>query len=424
MKNRIVFALAAVFGLGAMAAAAADVSLSGFGTAGYAQSDQSYNYQRFVNKQGTFKRDSVLGVQMDGKLNDEFGFTLQGKVAPSINSDKEMDATVAWAFLSWRPANDWLFRLGRVRVPLYLNSENMEVGATFDFARLPAEVYTTSQATDGDGLFVSKNWNMDVGELTLQGYMGTAETNYRFFRRDDVPPLLSSGSYFVPVKVSAHGLALTLQHDDDTFRVGAHDTYTKITDDQVMPVTFPYVTFMPGVGYYQTSNLLPGPGVRSENNIHAVVYTLGADMVVGNGFRVMGEYVRRDVRNISTGPDSQGAYFAVLKPMGAWTPYVSVAHLESMPRTRDLYNKVNSNTFPGSTALNATQRAGADGIIAYDQTTWALGTSYRINPQAKVKAEWARTQVGDMSNLIDAPPGGESGNKTINMFSFSYNVVF
>ena len=126
-----------------MAAVAADISLSGFGTVGYALSDQSYNYQRFVDKQGTLKRDSVLGVQMDGKFGDAFGFTVQGKVAPSLDSDKDVDATIAWAFLSWRPANDWLFRLGRVRVPLYLNSENMEVGATFDFARLPAEVYTT-----------------------------------------------------------------------------------------------------------------------------------------------------------------------------------------------------------------------------------------------------------------------------------------
>jgi hypothetical protein len=428
MKNLISWALAAVSGLGAMTAAAADISLSGFGTVGYAQSDQSYNYQRFVNNQGTFKRDSVLGVQMDAKLNDEFGFTLQGKVAPSLSSDKDWDATVSWAFLSWRPTNDWLVRVGRVRVPLYLNSENMEVGATFDFARLPAEVYTTSQATEGDGLFVSKTWNMDAGELTLNGYSGSAKTNYRFYRRDDVPPLVSSGSYFVPVKVTSSALVLTFQHDDNIFRAGAHDTYTKITDDHVMPVTFPYVAIMPGVGYYQTSNLIPGPGVLSETKIHAMVYTLAADVVVGNDFRVMGEYVRRDVPDIATGPDSQGAYLAVLKPVGAWTPYVSVARLESMARTRELYNKVNSNTvpgfIPGAAQINAAQRAGADGIIGYDQTTWAFGTSYRVTPTSKLKAEWARTRTGDMSSLIDAPSGDESGKKTVNVFSFSYSVVF
>jgi hypothetical protein len=114
--------------------------------------------------------------------------------------------------------------------------------------------------------------------------------------------------------------------------------------------------------------------------------------------------------------------------MGAWTPYVSAARVLSMPKSRDLYNKVNSNTFPvqvpGAALLNMAQRAGADGIVAFDQTTWALGTSYRLTPQSKLKAEWARTRSGDMSGFIDAPSGGESGNKVINVFSFSYNVVF
>ncbi|MDD2366945.1 MAG: hypothetical protein PHN84_12340 [Desulfuromonadaceae bacterium] len=47
-----------------------------------------------------------------------------------------------------------------------------------------------------------------------------------------------------------------------------------------------------------------------------------------------------------------------------------------------------------------------------------------INPTNKVKAEWARTQTGDMSFFVDAPSGGESGHKVINVFSLSYNVVF
>ncbi|MBS4095657.1 MAG: hypothetical protein KGZ83_02325 [Sulfuricella sp.] len=428
MKNLIACGLAVISAVGAITARAAEVSLSGFATAGYARSDQDYNYQRFVDQQGTFKRDSVLGAQMDVKLNNEFGVTLQGKLAPSMNSDQGVDATVSWAFLSWRPTNDWLIRVGRLRIPVYLQSENMDVGATFDFARLPAEVYSSVQTTDGDGLFVGKTWNLDDYELTLNGYWASAKMHYRYYRRDDAQPLFSAGSYFVPVKSTARGLILTLQRDDDTLRVSAHDIATRITDDQWLPVTFPYVAMMPGVGYYQTTNLLPGPGVQSVADIRAMAYTLAADVAVGNGFRVMGEYVRRNVPDVATGPDSQGAYLALLKPMGAWTPYVSVARLESMERTRSLYNKVNGNSvpafIPGAALINVSQRAGADGINAYDQTTWALGTSYRLGLNSKVKAEWARTRSGDMSLFIDAPPGGQSGKQVVNVLTFSYNVVF
>ena len=38
---------------------AAEVSLSGFGTIGYAISDKEYSYQRFVDDNGTIKRDTV-----------------------------------------------------------------------------------------------------------------------------------------------------------------------------------------------------------------------------------------------------------------------------------------------------------------------------------------------------------------------------
>ena len=438
MNNFFAGVTAVLFCLNAVSASATDiaipgldtpVSLSGFATIGITGSDQSYNYQRFVNNKGTFKRDSVLGLQMDAKLTNEFSVTLQGKLAPSIKSDKDLEASLSWAFLSWRPTNDWLIRIGRLRVPLYLHSENMDVGTTFDFARLPAEVYTTAQTTDGDGIFASKTWNIKENEVTLAGYVGTTETYYRAYRRDDVASLsLSSGSYFEPVRIYSGGLALTLQRGDDSYRMSVHDTYTRSSRGQVMPETFPHVSITPDLGYYQTSDLMPGPGVPTAKELHTIVYSLGADAEIGYGFRMNGEYVYRNVRNVDTGLDSMAGYLALLRPVGAWTPYVSVARLQSMSSTRNLYNSVNSSRVPNSDAtaaqINAAQRAGADGIIAFDQTTVALGTSYRINATNKVKAELAQTRTGDMSSFIDAPPGGESGRKAITVFSISYNVVF
>lgn len=53
----------------ALPAQAVDFTLSGFGTAGYAQSDNAANYQRFINDNGTFKRDSILGAQLDARFS-------------------------------------------------------------------------------------------------------------------------------------------------------------------------------------------------------------------------------------------------------------------------------------------------------------------------------------------------------------------
>ncbi len=429
MKKIIVWTFTAVSCLTAVTAIAADVSLSGFGTVGYTVSDQDFNYQRYVNKHGTFYRDSVMGAQVDVKLNNEFSLTVQGKIAPSMSNDTGVDPTLSWAFLSWRPTNDWLVRAGRLRIPLYLKSETVDVGTTYDFARLPAEVYTTSQTNDADGIIVSKTWNTESNEWVLDGFFGTAKTDYRYFLREGMPSLgMPAGATFGTSRMTGGGLALNLHRGDDIYRACVFKANLRSTDGVSVPETYPFVDVMPGVGYYQVSNQLPGSGVPSTNEIHAMAYSLGADVGVGFDFRVTGEYVLRKISNTDISSSSQSAYLAVLRPIEAWTPYASVAWIKSLDGTLNLYNKANNssvpNAIPNAALINASQRAGADAIAAYDQFTLAIGTSYRVSPTSKVKAEWARTQTGDVSSFVDAPSGGETGHKVINVFSLSYNFVF
>src|SRR5258706_15093215 len=67
--------------------AGVDFSVSGFGTLGYARSDQPYTYQRFIDKSGTFMRDSLAGLQVDTRFADQFGATVQVEVAPDTAND-------------------------------------------------------------------------------------------------------------------------------------------------------------------------------------------------------------------------------------------------------------------------------------------------------------------------------------------------
>ena len=150
--------------------AAVDFSVSAFGTLGYARSDQSYAYQRFINRSGTFRRDSLAGLQVDAKFADKFGATVQVKVAPDTANDNRYEGTVSWAFLSYRPTNDWLFRAGKQRIPFYLYSETLDVGVTYDFARLPTEMYSIISSNDVTGLSFSKNWGMENGDLSLDDF--------------------------------------------------------------------------------------------------------------------------------------------------------------------------------------------------------------------------------------------------------------
>jgi hypothetical protein len=448
MKNPIAWALAAVFSLGAMTATAADVSLSGFGTLGYAQSNQSYNFERFINNNGTVARDSVAGVQADVKFTDNVGATVQGKFAPSLKNDSSWGSTLSWAFLSWRPANDWLFRLGKQRVPVYLYSESLDVGATYDFAHLPSEMYSISPTNDYIGGSVSKTWNPSVGELTLDGYMGSIKSSWRIYQRDNIQfpgSPTQPGANFAAFTADSTGAALTLLRDDDRYHMSLHKMTVTADPGQFFAA---YPSLIPATDISQIDSRLaaiPAGFVSGSvytvlpqahtDKLDSLVFSFGAEINLPHDFRTIAEYGRRKVSGIVTGIDTSGGYFALLKDVGAWTPYVSCAMLKSRSDALGLYQAVNTN--PGLSAqipvpqlvgavsqINTSQRIVADGLLVFDQNTVALGTSYRLTPKQKIKFEWARTHVGVASSFVDAPSGGNVSNQNINVLSFSYSFVF
>ena len=429
MKIRLAAPLLAVLmNSSALPASAADFSWSGFGTLGYARSDKSYTYQRFIDDGGTFKRDSVVGVQGDAKFGNEFGTTVQVKEAAATNSDNRYEGTVSWAFLSYRPTNDWLFRAGKQRIPFYLYSENYDVGATYDFARLPTEMYSIAPSNDFTGLSIGKTWRAKNGDFSLDGYWGSSTNDFRFWLRDNIPPVQNSGASFTRLNFRGGGLVVSYKGEDQTLRVGLGRAVVQRRDGQLLPTTFPFVAVAPGVGYYQVDPSLPGPGVPTAKSVTNMIVTVGAEFGLPADFRVVSEFARSVVPHSDGAPQGNRGYASLLKRLGKWTPYVTYAFLRSPAHQRNFYTKVNDNTvpafIPGAAQINASQRAGADQIVAFDQSSWALGSSYSFSATSKLKAEYLRTHIGDVSKLVDAPPGGNVRNQSINVYSLSYSVVF
>lgn len=421
-----------VLGVASLPAMAVDFSLSGYGTLGYARSDAPNAYQRFIDDAGTFKRDSVLGLQLNAQFNPEWSATVQGKLAPAADSDRDAKATLSWAFLSYRPTDDWLLRAGKLRIPFYLHSENADVGTTFTAARLPVEVYSTAATVDFVGASFARTWQLRDKELVLDGYWGKAhDASWRFHARDPhdatnplaglgLPPRLTSdgqpGEFFAKLDTESRGLRLSLQQDDNVFLVGAHRAYTTsrggpdLGPSTYVPVTDPF--FGAGTIYLPDANTYK----IATTTLHA-----GVSLGLGQGFRVLGEYVRRKNDGSELAPDSKGYYLTLQKALGRWTPYLTYAGLTT--KNRDLYRAVNGAQ-PLHPVWNPVERALADVMVVYDQQSWALGTSYAIDARNHVKAEWSVVETGVASSFVDASPGGESGDQRINVFSLSYSFTF
>jgi hypothetical protein len=396
---------------------AVDINWSGFGTAGYTISDQPYKYQRFIDDHGTFKRDSILGAQVDFKFNQQWGAAVQAKLAPSDHSDTQWQGLLSWAFVSWRPTDDMLIRAGKLRVPLMLNTENQDVGATYDWARLPVEVYSIAPTTDFVGLSISKSWFVQEMEWTLDAYTGQATNYTRYYGREMRDGLSTPGSWFEKLDVRSSGLVLTARGLDNMFRVGVHEA--TISQPGGTTSDIPYRPLAPGVGIY---DLASG---RSVDQFIAPLQSIGASVLIPGDIRLTSEYARIKITSASRGMTRWGAYLAVSRQFGAWNPYVYYAKTKSSEASLDLYRAINDNTNPMlPPAINNYQKLGADIVSPYDQSTSALGVSYRIAAHSLVKAEWSQTRTGIVSSFIDAPSGGDSADQRINVFSLSYNFTF
>lgn len=406
-------------------ALATDFSVSGFGTLGYARSDRAYGYQRFIDDRGTVRRDSVAGLQADARFAEGFGATVQVKTAARSDSDTGYEGSIAWAFVSYRPSNDWLFRAGKQRIPFYLFSENYDVGATYDFARLPTEMYSISPSNDFVGGSLSKVWRAAGGEFTFDFFAGRSQTDYRGWLREPVNAA-DPNAIFGDLKIRGGGLALAHKTEERTLRVAL--LRVRVQADRPFPRTYPFVEIAPGLGYYQVDPALPGPGVPLNSYVVDSVLTLGSDWALKHDIRLVAEFARVVVPRDDLAPKGNRGYVALLKRSGSWTPYASYAFLRSPARQRTLYASVNDialpPTVPGAAEINAAQRAGADQLLVYDQSTWAVGTSYATTATTRIKAEFARTRIGDVSSMVDALPGTTVHRATINVLSLSYSVVF
>ncbi len=425
-------------GLLGAATAHAQVSVSGFGTVGYAVSDKPYAYQRFVDQAGTFNRDTVLGLQVDARLSEQFSFVAQAKLAPSIRNDSGWDPTLTWAFLAWRPHNELLLRLGRFRVPYYLNSANLDVGVTYEPAQLPPELYSISTTNETNGVSITKNWTLPEGEVTLDGYWGVSNSYWRFFFRDGVPSIGSPPqvAIFMPTRIDSKGLALTLAHQENTFRAGFHQADVTRRDGEDFTAGFDKIMLTPSQGFYPPSDnfpLSPGYVLPTRSSLRFNIFTLGFDVGLGHDFRLIGEYARRaNIKAPASGADTHGGYLSLQRKVGPWHPYLTVSRLKSTDDSLDLYLNVNGNrvTSPPlpsaglAATVNSTQRLNADRLVVYDQGTLALGTSYLLSPTQKIKAEWAVTRIGKVSDFVDAATGRDVAHANIHVLSLSYNFTF
>lgn len=164
-----------------------EYQLNGFGTAGLTYLGGEDDGRSFgVSGQTTdsWRGDQLsrLGGQLQYGLTDTLGLTVQATLKPEQDTWK---GNLEWAYLSWGAAEGLTLRAGRLRTPIYMYSENLDVGFTHPWLRLPDEVYSQVQLSSYEGGDFLYTLPVSIGNFAFQVAGGQA-VNRNVFALDEL----------------------------------------------------------------------------------------------------------------------------------------------------------------------------------------------------------------------------------------------
>jgi len=96
----------------------------------------------------------------------------------------EWKANLEWAYLSLQANDQLMLRAGRLRSPVYMYSESLDVGYSYPWLRLPDEVYSQVQVTNYEGADAVYTVPLSYGSVTFQGAGGQAK-NRDYYAYDE-----------------------------------------------------------------------------------------------------------------------------------------------------------------------------------------------------------------------------------------------
>jgi hypothetical protein len=154
------------------------VDISGFGTGGVVITDNGKaEFSRAqqaigANTQGDSGVDSLFGLQATFHLSDRFSATVQGMARRLYGGGFDLD--VPLMFVRADVTKELAVRVGRVQLPVFMNSDFREVGYANTWVRPPIEVYGQEPLDSIDGMDVLYRRVLGPLDLTAQAFYGKA----------------------------------------------------------------------------------------------------------------------------------------------------------------------------------------------------------------------------------------------------------
>jgi hypothetical protein len=407
---------------------------SGFATFAttYNDNDQAGVVTSFAQRQAAEKGlslnlDSVLGGQIDWWITPVTSVTFQGVA----RAGDAMEPVLRMGYLRQQLGNDLAARLGRIRTPVYFDSDVTEIGYAYLMARPALSLY---------GLLNSFSW-IDGGDLQwrhpfgntvmlVQGYGGRVDYEVQ------VPGTsgTTDGTFEDIV-----GLAVSAITPKVTFRASYTQVGSSILRSAELDQLNTGLTQLSGALRLAASSPMLPPGSAlglSQQASHiddlidpydggATYASIGFDAYLG-AWRLMGEWVQVD-------PDSEmlglhaGFQLTAGYSLGQWTPYVSFARFDR--KTSHLNTQALSSTGIDSTLDAGLAQAKAElDLLAQsadastDSISLGVRWDFRKNMDLKVQYDHFRTPSSSTPGILSVET--LPFRNEVNLFTVGIDVIF
>ncbi|MCE9685360.1 hypothetical protein LZP73_03905 [Shewanella sp. AS16] len=347
-------------------------NFNGFISGAYISSDNDAGYD-YAGSSANFDQDSKFGLQGAFQVNDSTQAVMQLMMRGEDNWDPELE----WAYLSHSFANGIQVRGGKLRLPLFMYSDYLDVGYAQPWARPPEEVYNGVPVSAYTGLDISYDLELADSTLTFQGFGGSSRVNAN-----------------ADLKNSLGG---NLNWTDETWTLRA--TYAQGTLEGKV-TTQVNLSPDPSVPVYADYTLI------AFDDDKATFTGVGASYDNGN-YLVVAEWTRSEIDGLY--PDTDSGYLTLGYRINDFTPYATLAYLATQDDAQRTI--VDQQSAVLAAAFNA------------ERTSYSLGLRWDVlaNIALKFDATYAH-KFGDTSGRL---PGnlGRSFDDTL-VYTVKFDAVF
>ncbi len=148
--------------------ASAEVRINGFasiygGITTDSDQDKLFGYDDDV----AFNPESLFGLQVSADISEKLTATAQ----LLARGENDYDADFEWAYLTYSFNDEMSLSAGRIRIPLFMYSEYLDVGYAYPWARTPQAVYDVN-FNNMDGLRFNYATSLGMWDAELQAVYG------------------------------------------------------------------------------------------------------------------------------------------------------------------------------------------------------------------------------------------------------------